>query len=170
MELVGCSSTEDHYGCQLAGGGFMHASKVDVLESEISGFLVSYNDNGGADIKECSAIGCGRVGMIFSGKSPDRDSALVEGCQVSKNGYGGIVAGCQAVVSVKNCRSMRNGHEGYKARTGAHITVSDSSSEGDAGGCVVGEGGTMTLHDVMVDGVLESGSLPDENAVPAGEA
>lgn len=131
------------------------ASKVVVSGSKRTGFQVT--KGGSAMLRECSAATCGfyEVGVSGEGSSMELD-----GCTLQQNGQHGAVSTSEAVVEVRDCSSPGNGEEGYCTVGQAQMTVSNSSSDGDHGGCGVDEAGQLIMHEVTVDGVLQSGQLP----------
>lgn len=90
----------------------------------------------------------------------------MEICTLEQNeGFGILAKGGKAVVVVRGCCSRGNTREGYKAEgydaeCGAHMKVTNSSTDGDRDGCGAINGGLMTMQEVSVDGTVKSGTLP----------
>ena len=106
--------------------------------------------------------------------------ARVEDCTVTQNRKGRFHAMGSASVAVRGCFSRDNGGAGFRVGDDAQMTVAHSSSDGDAAGCVAkdneyvdddddddeyevvrceGRGGVLTMEEVTVDGVVQSGTL-----------
>ena len=80
-------------------------------------------------------------------------------------------------MALRGCRSRDNGGAGFRVREHAQMTVAQSSSDGDAGGCAAqdtdnddedddnerfrceGQRGVLTMEEVTVDGVVQCGTL-----------
>jgi hypothetical protein len=153
LALHSCTSDGDAYGCCVTSGGNLNAIKVHVSRSEFCGFDI---DSADAVLSQCSAVGCSGPGMYVSGF--DGTARLeVEGCLLEHNQGCGILAGRNAAAIVRRCKSRGNGEAGYLARwNGAQMTVLNSSSKRDNGGCGVREGGVLSMDNVKVDGVVWS--------------
>lgn len=156
LKLNSCTSKGDSFGCWMSGGQ-LSATDVDVSNSRMSGFHVEF---GKAVLKQCSATKCGVSGVSVSGSSSGNPGTEVQGCTLQQNVGSGVLAVDKAVVVVRECHSSHNGEEGYKASSRADMTVSNSSSDGDTGGCGVSDGGKLTMENVSVDSILKSGTLP----------
>ena len=90
-------------------------------------------------------------------------TSYVQDCTVAENHKCGIHAQGVASVIVRGCRNRDNGRAGFRVADDAQMAVAHSFSDGDAAGCVaddsLGSGMVLTMEEVKVDGVVQSGIL-----------
>ena len=163
LELLNCTSHGSHMGCHV-DHGHLTANNVSVTSSLSHGFCVS---GGKVVLKGCSATGSRESGMVFmAGQGGDGAEACVgaEDCTVANNGSCGIMAMASAFMVVRGCRSRENGDAGFWVEGGAQMACALSSSDGDGKAYrlqIGGDGaGVLAMEEVVVDGVVESCTLP----------
>lgn len=140
-------------GCSAEENSNLTAVKVSVRESEPSGF----KRRGMATLSKCSAVKCCHHGL-FAMRDGTRVKA--EGCSFQENRFCGSVAIDSSAVEMTSCSSSHDEGAGYCATgTNAKLSVMNSWSDGDARGYHVLCGGVLTMQEVTVDGVYQSGKL-----------
>lgn len=155
MELTECTSTGDVMGCMVRNGAKLTAHKVHVSESKCNGFEAhSWAGPVEAMLWGCTATKCEEHAVHA------RTSGVhVEGCSFHQNGGCGALTTSKAVIFMQGCCSSQNMGEGYSAEFGAKVLVTSSFSDGDKSGCMASEFGELTMDEVTVDGVCQSGTL-----------
>lgn len=145
------------FGVEVKGtGSWVDAEDCAVLESQSAGVQLLSSARG--KLKGCTmARSALNSGVVALGKSTH---LVLEECVMQQNAKCGVMARDQCVMLVAGCRSSRNRSHGFEAHSEAKITVRNSSSDGDSGGCSVCSGGRIMLEEATLDGLVKTGSLP----------
>lgn len=144
VQLTGCKSDGDYYGCWARSGGKLAADKVDVSNSLLSGWYLQLG--GDAVLKDCTVTGCKRNGVTVHNKSSKRRKLAeeqdlpdcfatsrldMERCTLHSNGECGVLAAGAAEVRVRGGRSVGHSQFAYCAHGAAQMSVYGSACDGD---------------------------------------
>lgn len=148
IEMYGCSSDNDAYGCSVTAGAKLVAEKALICSSENNGFDV---DSSEAVLVGCKVSGCNETGIFMNGLGGNA-KLIAEGCIVERNGQCGIIAGRNTTAVVTRCRTQGNRTAGCKARwRGAHMTLQNCKSNDDSCAFTTDDGGVLVMREVSVN-------------------
>lgn len=124
VEMDRCSVAAPHQHCAVAkSGGFLRVQGCTLAKS---------------------ATGCG---IRASGSGTDVE---VEGCTLQENAEHAALATEEASMDVSGCHSMRHKKEAFMVWCKAHLSVTDSTSEGDGGVGGVDDEGVLCMEGIKV--------------------
>ena len=127
----------------------VHASGCTFESNGLCGVLAEHMVD--VTVEKCTFQSNGECGVKAEGAAPEH--AL-------EHAFQHVRTRDTAEGTVKGCHSSQHSIAGYLAVGDASMKVSGSISEGDKAGCCASEGGQLTMGNVTVDGVLQTGQLP----------